>query len=118
MTRVSVSVSDDHMDRFGEVAEAARGAGLDIEHQLPVLGVLSGSIHPSRVKALEQVPGIQSVEEDHEYQLEPPESGIQSAAPAAPADSSKVWDEDSDIEASGGSRTVDWSARSEPEGGS
>lgn len=78
MAKVSVSVSDDYLDRFGEVADAARGAGLDIERQLKVLGILSGSIDPSRMEELQRVPGVQSVEQEHEYQLDPPESGIQS----------------------------------------
>lgn len=75
--RLSVSVSDSHMDRLADVAEAAARAGMDVEQRLPQVGVLTGTIDEDRLQALQGVPGVQHVEEEREVGIAPPDSRLQ-----------------------------------------
>ena len=76
-TNVNVVVADDYQDRFSEVVDAARQAGLDVEEQLTTIGLITGAIDESKRSALERVHGIAAVEERRTYQLPPPESDVQ-----------------------------------------
>lgn len=76
-TKVNVVVADDYQDRFSEVVEAARRAGLDVEEQLTTIGLITGAIDESKRSTLESVQGIAAVEEPRTYQLPPPESDVQ-----------------------------------------
>lgn len=76
-TKVSVLVADDYQDRFSEVVEAARRAGLDVEEELATIGLMTGAIDDSQRSTLESVQGIAAVEEPRTYQLAPPESEVQ-----------------------------------------
>lgn len=64
-------------DRFAEVVEAARRAGLTVTGEQPILGTLSGTIAEDRIPALEAVDGVQSVDRDRTVRLPPPDSPIQ-----------------------------------------
>ena len=75
--RVSVVVADGYEDRFPEVVEAARQVGLDVEEQLPTIGLITGAIDDAKRPLLDGVKGIAAVEEPRSYQLPPPESDVQ-----------------------------------------
>ncbi|MET7847979.1 hypothetical protein ABZT48_06980 [Streptomyces avermitilis] len=64
-------------DRFAEVVEAARGAGLTVTGEQAILGTLSGTIAEDRIPALTAVPGVESVDRDRAVHLPPPDSPIQ-----------------------------------------
>ncbi|NGO43327.1 hypothetical protein [Streptomyces ureilyticus] len=64
-------------DRFAEVVEALRQAGLTVTGEQPVLGTLSGTVAEDRIPALEAVDGVDSVDRDRTIQLPPPDSPIQ-----------------------------------------
>ena len=64
-------------DRFVEVVEAARGAGLTVTGEQAILGTLSGTIAEDRIPALEAVDGVESVDRDRAVRLPPPDSPIQ-----------------------------------------
>ncbi|GAA2637439.1 hypothetical protein [Streptomyces vastus] len=64
-------------DRFAEVVEALRQAGLTVTGEQPVLGTLSGTVAEDRIPALEAVDGVDAVDRDRTVQLPPPDSSIQ-----------------------------------------
>ena len=74
---VNVSVADDHLGHFREVVRRMEKAGLKVEQQLEAVGVVSGSIDPARLPALEQVQGVTAVERAREVRIAPPESHVQ-----------------------------------------
>lgn len=74
---LSVAVKDDYLDRFSDVAEDCRKAGLKVEEELEQIGVITGTIDAAKADALKKVRGVAHVEESHDYQLPPPESEIQ-----------------------------------------
>jgi hypothetical protein len=76
-TKVSIVVAEDYESRFPEVLEAAQLAGLEVEEQLPTIGVITGTIDESKRSMLERVQGVAAVESPRTYQLPPPESDIQ-----------------------------------------
>lgn len=64
-------------DRFAEVIEALRRAGLTVTGEQPVLGTLSGTVAEERIPALEAVDGVESVDRERTLRLPPPDSPIQ-----------------------------------------
>ncbi|MEU6526547.1 hypothetical protein ABZ892_27865 [Streptomyces sp. NPDC046924] len=64
-------------DRFAEVVEALRRAGLTVTGEQPALGTLSGTVAEDRIPALEAVDGVASVDRERTVQLPPPDSPLQ-----------------------------------------
>ncbi|MFD6323307.1 hypothetical protein ACFWOL_10620 [Streptomyces sp. NPDC058442] len=64
-------------DRFAEVVEALRWAGLTVTGEQPVLGTLSGTVAEDRIPALEAVDGVESVDRERTVRLPPPDSPLQ-----------------------------------------
>lgn len=64
-------------DRFAEVVEAVRQAGLTVTGEQPILGTLSGTIAENRIQALKKVVGVLAVDRDRTILLPPPDSPIQ-----------------------------------------
>jgi hypothetical protein len=77
MTKVIIAVSDEYYDRFPEVVAAAKDAGLEVEREMPVVGVVSGSIDDEKLPELSKLRGIASVEQDRVYRIAPPDSELQ-----------------------------------------
>jgi hypothetical protein len=75
--RLSLSISDSHMNRIDEVAAAAMRAGMTVEQRLPDLGVLTGEIDRDKLARLRQVDGISDVEEERTVRIPTPNSPIQ-----------------------------------------
>jgi hypothetical protein len=75
--RLSVGVDDSHLQRMGEVAKAARHAGMEVEQQLGDLGVLTGSIDEEKLDALRRIPGVAHVERERDVRIPPPGSPVQ-----------------------------------------
>jgi hypothetical protein len=64
-------------DRFAEVAEALRAAGLTVTSEQPILGTLAGTVTADRIPALEAVDGVDSVDRELTVELPPPDEPIQ-----------------------------------------
>lgn len=64
-------------DRFADVVEAARRAGLTVTGEQAIVGTLSGTIAEDRIPALRAVPGVESVDLDRSIGLPPPDSPVQ-----------------------------------------
>jgi hypothetical protein len=74
---LTAAVTHDHVERFAEVAERLRAAGLRVTAEQPHLGTFTGRIHPSRLGELQALAGVEGVEPAGTFQLPPPESDIQ-----------------------------------------
>jgi hypothetical protein len=64
-------------DRFTEVVEALRRAGLTVTGEQPIVGTLSGTVAEERIPALEAIDGVESLDRDRTVRLPPPDSPIQ-----------------------------------------
>lgn len=64
-------------DRFADVVDAVRRAGLTVTGEQPILGTLSGTVTEDRIPALKAVDGVESVDRDRSVRLPPPDSPIQ-----------------------------------------
>ena len=74
---VNVLIDDSYRDRFEEVVDRAKAAGLRIDQLLRETGVVTGSISPGKRRDLEQIQGIAAVETRRDIQIPPPKSDIQ-----------------------------------------
>jgi hypothetical protein len=73
---VNLAVSDSHMDRFEEVADTSRKAGLEIDQKMPLTGVISGKIEDTQLETLKKISGVE-VEISRSIKLPDPGSEIQ-----------------------------------------
>ncbi|MEU3553276.1 hypothetical protein [Streptomyces fragilis] len=64
-------------DRFDEVVEALRRAGLRVTAEQPLLGSLSGTLSEDRLPALAAVDGVLAVDRDRTVTLPEPGSPLQ-----------------------------------------
>ncbi|WP_205761984.1 hypothetical protein [Arthrobacter mobilis] len=71
-----MTVDQTHLSAIGDVAEALRARGMQVEQVLES-GFITGSVPDDRRSALTAVDGVQSVDEQLDYQLPPPEEDIQ-----------------------------------------
>lgn len=76
MVNINVTVDQEHLSVIGDVAEALRSRGMQVEQVLQ-MGFITGSIPDGHRSALDGVEGVQSVDEQLDYQLPPPEDDIQ-----------------------------------------
>lgn len=74
---ISVTVDDAHQDQLMEVAAALQAAGMQVEHSLETIGVITGSCEASQIASLSQVAGVASLEPAQEVQLPPTDSPLQ-----------------------------------------
>ena len=75
--QVSISVADTFLDRFADVVKRIEQAGLTVDQQLDMIGVITGSIDSDDIDKLDQVEGVAAVERSGGFQLPPPEDPIQ-----------------------------------------
>lgn len=76
MVNISVTIDQEHLSGIGDVAEALRARGMQVKQVLES-GFISGSVTNDRRSALDEVAGVQSVDEQLAYQLPPAEDDIQ-----------------------------------------
>ena len=75
--KVSVSVDEQHLDRFPEVVKEIKQAGMSVEQELKDIGVITGTIDSAKVESLRKVKGVAHLEESRQFQIAPPGSDIQ-----------------------------------------
>ena len=73
---VVVTVDDEHLSEFDQVATRCQAAGLDVQESLEFLGQITGQIDPANENALRKIPGI-AVEESKTVKLPTPDSDVQ-----------------------------------------
>lgn len=76
-TAVTVSVDDEHLGAIDRVVELCRKAGLSVDSVLGQLGIITGHTDEAGARRLAGVEGISHVEEEREYQIPPPNAGVQ-----------------------------------------
>jgi hypothetical protein len=64
MGRKQIRVQADHtyMDRFQDVAEALKDAGMTVQEELASLGNFRGVVDKDRIEQIKAVPGVAAVE--------------------------------------------------------
>ena len=77
VVQITVSIDDAHLDRIYEVADRLKDSGMEVEQTMQIVGVVTGSIEAEKMSSLSSIEGVQNVEIEREYQLNPPESDIQ-----------------------------------------
>ena len=77
MADITVTVSDDHRGSIDEVAAALRDNGMQVSQVLDAIGIISGSVPDDRRQSMEAVEGVAAVEEEHAFQIPPPDSPVQ-----------------------------------------
>ena len=75
--KITISVTDDAIDRIDEVVAALEGGGMHVDQVLRPIGVITGSADTQRVQALGTVAGVASVEPQRTVRLPPPDSDVQ-----------------------------------------
>jgi hypothetical protein len=64
-------------DRFAEIVDALRRAGLTVTGEQPVVGTLSGTAPENRIADLQAVDGVEALDRERTVQLPPPDSPAQ-----------------------------------------
>ncbi|MBG0850629.1 hypothetical protein I2W78_01840 [Streptomyces spinoverrucosus] len=64
-------------DRFAELVETLRRAGLTVTGRQPALGTLSGTAPEDLIPTLEAIDGVDSVDRERTVRLPPPDSPTQ-----------------------------------------
>ncbi len=80
MSRVTVTVDDAHLESIGQVAQALRDRGMQVEEVLDAVGVITGVLPdtgPQTLADVQAVEGVASVDAELHYQLPPPDAEIQ-----------------------------------------
>lgn len=74
---VTVLVAQRSMTEFDDVVRRCKRAGLQVTRELRLSGVISGTIAPAKIMALEGVEGVDAVERERTYQHPPRDSDVQ-----------------------------------------
>ncbi|MBM2618551.1 hypothetical protein JIG36_23630 [Actinoplanes sp. LDG1-06] len=74
---VPVTILVDTEAFAGVAASLAAAADVEVDAELPAIGVISARVPPGRVAALAGLDGVRSVELEREFRLPPPEAETQ-----------------------------------------
>jgi len=77
MAHINVTVDDQHLSSIGDVADALRANGMEIDQIHRAIGIITGSVSGDRQSSLKALAGVASVDEQLNYQLPPPDADIQ-----------------------------------------
>ncbi len=75
--KISVSVDNAYLSQIQQISQQLQSSGMNVEQTLSSIGVINGSIQPDRLNSLSQIDGVQNVEAQQGYQLNPPSSDLQ-----------------------------------------
>lgn len=64
-------------ERFDEVVQALRDAGLTVVSEQPLIGSIAGTVAEERVPTIEAVPGVEAVDIERGIRIPPPDSPLQ-----------------------------------------
>jgi len=74
---ITVTVHDDHLDRIDAIADQLRAAGMQVDQVLSSTGIITGEVADTQRQTIAGLPGVAAVENEQEFQLPPPDAGIQ-----------------------------------------
>ena len=66
--RIIVTVDDQNLPIIQSVVTALQSAGMKVDQVLPVTGIITGEVSPSKLEGLRSLPGVAGVEVDREMQ--------------------------------------------------
>lgn len=75
--QITVTVRHDYLSDTGRIAEQLTAGGMHVENVLSTLGMITGSLPDGQRAALAGIEGVESVDEDRQVVLPPPDSDIQ-----------------------------------------
>lgn len=61
-TALSVLVQEAHLNRFAEIVQSCRNAGMVVQREMSAVGVISGTIDSADVPKLRHIEGLQQIE--------------------------------------------------------
>ncbi len=74
---VSICVDDAHISQIEQIAQKLQSSGMTVTQTLPNIGIINGSIASEQLNNVAQIEGVQTIEPQQTYQLNPPSSHIQ-----------------------------------------
>jgi hypothetical protein len=74
---ITVTIADNHISRIADLADQLRATGMRVHQVLDSVGIITGVVTDAQRRAIAQVPGVASVENQHTFHLPPPGSDIQ-----------------------------------------
>lgn len=74
---VSVCLDDAHLSQIEQIAQKLQSSGMTGTQTLPNIGIINGSIASEQLNRVAQIEGVQTVEPQQTYQINPPSSHIQ-----------------------------------------
>lgn len=66
ITRIVVTVDDQHLSDIQSVSTALQSAGMKVENVLPSTGIITGEVAQPKIQELKNLPGVVDVEPDQE----------------------------------------------------
>ncbi len=75
--QVSIAVDDAYLNDFAEIVKAGRALGLEVEQQLPEVGVITGRMPADKVADMAACKGVYAVERPRSFRIAPPEDDLQ-----------------------------------------
>lgn len=74
---ITVTVRHEYLADTSRIAEQLAAGGMQVENVLSQLGMITGSLAEGQRTALAGIEGVESVDEDQQVVLPPPDSEIQ-----------------------------------------
>ena len=74
---LQIAVDDDHINKLDEVVRRLQDAGLHVDYQGSITGIVTGSIAADKYDGLRDIEGVGSIERSRDYRIPPPDSPIQ-----------------------------------------
>ncbi|EAZ92340.1 hypothetical protein [Crocosphaera chwakensis] len=75
--QVSICIDDAHLSQIEQIAQKLQSSGMKVTQTLANIGIINGSISSEQLNHIAQIEGVETVERQQTYQLNPPSSHIQ-----------------------------------------
>jgi hypothetical protein len=75
--QVSIAVDDAYMDDFADIIKAGRELGLQVEQELPEVGVIVGRMPADKIEDMAACKGVYAIERPRSFHIPPPEDDLQ-----------------------------------------
>ncbi|ACB49943.1 hypothetical protein cce_0592 [Crocosphaera subtropica ATCC 51142] len=75
--QVSICVDDAHLSKIEQIAQKLQSSGMTVTQTLANIGIINGSISSEQLNHVAQIEGVETIERQQTYQLNPPSSHIQ-----------------------------------------
>lgn len=75
--QVQIAVEDAYMDDFDDIIKRGRELGLQVDQELPEVGVITGRMPADRIEDMAACKGVYAVERPRSFRVPPPEDDLQ-----------------------------------------